>query len=147
MFIDIVLYHKHAGYRLFSRWPLFLGYLVAYLELSGATPTCSVLNYWLVVLSCQLQGQIDWHAFGLETDPSCVEAKLSGLLCVARIVTFLRQHKPWFSSYVEDSGNTTGLGKMVGEARVWWDHVSSAALSSISSGGYAQLTMFSQIVL
>ena len=41
------------------------------LELFGATPTCSTLNYWLFS-HCQLQGQIDWHAFGLKTNQSCV---------------------------------------------------------------------------
>ena len=44
------------------------------LELSGTTLTCFTLNYRLFS-HCQLHGQIDWHAFGPETDRSCVEAK------------------------------------------------------------------------
>ena len=75
------------------------------LELSGATPICSTLNYWLFS-PFQLQGQIGWHTFGPETDRSCVEAKQifgftlsrsSGLLCVDHIATFLCQQ--WQTSH------------------------------------------------
>ena len=69
------------------------------LELVGATPTCSTLSYWLFT-PCQLQGQINCHVFGPETDHSCVEAKQifgfspsrsSSLLCVDHIAIFLCQ--------------------------------------------------------
>ena len=64
-------FQGYAGYRLFSWWPYLLAFKAVYLKLSGATPACSTLNYWLSS-TCQLQGQIDWHAFGLEADWSCV---------------------------------------------------------------------------
>jgi hypothetical protein len=45
MFILLILHHEHVGYRLFSRSPYLSGYLAVYLELSGATPAWSTLNY------------------------------------------------------------------------------------------------------
>jgi hypothetical protein len=74
MLILLILHHEHVGYRLFSRSPYLIGYLAVHLELSGATPTCSTLNYWSIFSPCQLQGQINRHTSGHDHSVLCFQS-------------------------------------------------------------------------
>jgi hypothetical protein len=81
-------FHKHAGYRLFSRWPHILAFRAANSELSGATLTCSALNYQSIFFPCQLHVKLTGTLRFLKIDRPCVEAKQISRPCSIQIFWF-----------------------------------------------------------